>query len=141
MRANANARRRVGVLPERRARSVRYRPRERPLDLHEPILDDQTVTVLSAGGLAHAHVPEDRGELGYRIDTSPGRTKIEIVDLATLTKEGTPTSPYLMSCRADSVNAGLGTTFDSPNRGTDGSFVRIELVDLRRAFCGRGLIQ
>jgi hypothetical protein len=38
------------------------------------------------------------------------------------------------------VGAGINTAFDSPNRGADGSFVRIEVVDFRRSLCGRGTV-
>ncbi len=103
---------------------------------------DHVATVPGAGGLAHAHVPEDRGQLGYRISSSGrGAAAIEIVDLGKLTAEGTPTSLYLISCRAESTNGNIWTAFDSPNRGDDGSFVRIELVDFRHVLCGRGTIQ
>jgi hypothetical protein len=111
------------------------------LSTEHPLYLDRQLTVPAAGGPAYAHVPEDRGELGYRIEANPGDASLEIVDLATPAADGSPTELYRMSCRAGSVNGSAGTTFDSPNRGEDGSFVRIEVVDIRSALCGSGTLR
>lgn len=104
---------------------------------------DQTVSVprAAAGGPLYTHVPEDRGGLGYRIESVRGATRLDIVDLDKLTPEGTPTQLYRMSCVADERNAAVWTSFDSPNRADDGSFVRIQMVDERSAVCGVGEIK
>jgi hypothetical protein len=101
---------------------------------------DARLTVPSEGWPSHARVPEDHGELGYGIATMQGAASIDLVDLADRDERGVPATLARFMCMRSSTSGAEGSpTFDSPYQSADGSFVRVELVDLRHAHCIRML--